>query len=228
VAKAHLRTHSMALTPGPSPVPPALDDARVAEILFIAYCTFGDNRLKRHVKALTERGDSVDVICLSGDQVDPAAKLRVIEIDGVKYRGNSPLRYAKAFLNFFIRATMIAAKHSFYKRYRFVIVRSLPDVTIFSGLVPKLRGSKVVLDMIDTMPELFRDRFGTRWRDSGARMLMMQERLSIAMADRVLAMNELQRRRLSFGGTQDRKLRIVMNTPDPAIFSHSERSPSDV
>jgi glycosyltransferase involved in cell wall biosynthesis len=102
-------------------------------------------------------------------------------------------------------------------------------VTVLSTTVAKLRGTKVVLDMIDTMPELFRDRFGLRWHDAGARLLMMQERLSIAMADRVMAMNDLQRQRLSSAGPRDKKLRTVMNTPDPAIFRRtSECQSSDL
>jgi hypothetical protein len=156
------------------------------------------------VKALLERGDSVDVICLAGHKLDAAAKLRVIELRRVKYRGNNLIRYAIAFLNFFIQATVIAAANSLHKWYRCVIIRSLPDVTVFSALVAKLRGTKVVLDMIDPMPELFRDRFGSQWRDSGARMLMIQERLSTAMADRVIATNELQRCRFSLGRKKDR------------------------
>jgi glycosyltransferase involved in cell wall biosynthesis len=202
----------------------------VAHILVIAYCTFGDNRIKRHVNALAERGDYVDVICLAGDRVDSAANFRVIEVHGArKYRGNKLLRYTASFLNFFFRATAIASIESVRKRYQYVIVRSLPDVTVLSATVAKLRGTKVVLDMIDTMPELFRDRFGLRWHDAGARLLMMQERLSIAMADRVIAMNDLQRQRLSSAGPRDKKLRTVMNTPDPAIFRRtSECQSSDL
>src|SRR5690349_2190805 len=68
--------------------------------------------------------------------------------------------------------------------------------------------------------------FGLRWHDAGARLLMMQERLSIAMADRVMAMNDLQRQRLSSAGPRDKKLRTVMNTPDPAIFRRTSECQS--
>src|SRR5262249_18809676 len=88
----------------------------------------------------------------------------------------------------------------------------------FSALPCRLFGSKLVLDVHDTMPELYLDKFAGRHGRIGARMLMFQERLSAWLADRVLAVHDLHADRLHRSGIPTRKLVVIANSPDPRIF----------
>ena len=82
----------------------------------------------------------------------------------------------------------------------------------------RLLGTKVILDVHDTMPELYRDKFGGHRGAIGARMLMIEERLSAAFAHRVLAVHEPHRQRLIQSGIEANKIHVVMNSPDSNIF----------
>jgi glycosyltransferase involved in cell wall biosynthesis len=68
------------------------------------------------------------------------------------------------------------------------------------------------------MPELYRDKFGGTRGAVGARLLMLEERLSSWWADRVLAVHDLHSERLQRAGVPARKIHVVMNAPDSSIF----------
>src|SRR5260370_35959713 len=109
----------------------------------------------------------------------------------------------------------------------------MPDAAILSALPCRLFGSKLVLDVHDTMPELYLDKFGGRQGRLGARMLMLQERLSARLADQVLAVHDLHAERLHQSGVPRAKLVVITNSPDPRIFpianhnGHSPRMPKE-
>ncbi len=186
--------------------------------LIIAYTEYRhDGRVKRHAEALAQRGDHVDVICL-----DPAGSLNGVNILGLgipRYRGASRRSYISNYVRFFVRATALAARMSVRRRYDLAIACTMPDAVVLCTLPLRLTGTKVILDVHDTMPELYRDKFGGRRGALGARLLMFEERLSAAFADRILAVHEPHRRRLVRSGIEQRKIHVVMNSPDSRIFN---------
>jgi len=191
----------------------------VARVLIIAYTTYAhDGRVKRQAEALSCRGDQVDVICLSSGPLSDTNGVTIVGIEIPRYRGASRTRYLRSYFNFFARAAALATRRSFSARYDLVIVCTMPDVAILSALPCRLFGSRIVLDIHDTMPELYQDKFqGGRGR-LGARLLMAGERLSAWMADRVLAVHDLHAARLRQAGIPAGKIVVVTNGPDPRIF----------
>jgi len=185
----------------------------------IAYTTYmHDGRVKRHAEALAERGDHVDVICLATDERPITNGVNVIGLPMPRYRGASKSAYLKSYTRFFSMATQRALRMSLKQRYDIVIVCTMPDAVIVCAILPKLLGSKVVLDVHDTMPELYRDKFGGARGAAGAKLLMLEERLSSWWADRVLAVHDLHRDRLEHAGVAADKIHVVMNSPDTRIF----------
>jgi glycosyltransferase involved in cell wall biosynthesis len=191
----------------------------VARFLMIAYTTYmHDGRVKRHAEALAERGDLVDVICLATDQQPITNGVNVIGLPMPRYRGASKSAYLRSYTRFFSMAARLAARMSMKQRYDVVIVCTMPDAVIVCAILPKFLGSKVVLDVHDTMPELYRDKFGGARGRAGAKLLMLEERLSSWWADRVLAVHDLHRDRLQKAGVPASKIHVVMNSPDTRIF----------
>jgi glycosyltransferase involved in cell wall biosynthesis len=191
----------------------------MARILIIAYTAYArDGRVKRQAEALTGRGDRVDAICLADGEVADTHGVNVIGILLPRYRGASKIDYLRSYLNFFSQAAALAIRRSLKERYDVVIACTMPDLAILSALPCRLFGSKLVLDVHDTMPELYLDKFGGRHGRFGARMLMLQERLSARLADRVLAVHDLHAERLHQSGVPQRKLVVIANSPDPRIF----------
>ena len=197
-------------------------------VLIIAYTTYiHDGRVKRHAEALAERGDEVDVICLATTPPVIASKVNVIGIRIPRYRGASRLSYIASYIRFFTRAAMLATRRTLAQRYDVVMVCTMPDAAVLCALLPKLLGSTVVLDVHDTMPELYQDKFPGRRGYIGARLLLLEERASALLADRVLAVHEPHQRRLERAGVAAGKIRTVMNVPDPRLFqwqSHGLRA----
>jgi glycosyltransferase involved in cell wall biosynthesis len=97
---------------------------------------------------------------------------------------------------------------------------------VFASLPAKLLGAKVVLDVHDTMPELWQSKFGVSEHNILVRLAKLQEWVSCWFADRVVAVHEPHRRLLHGRGVAPWKTAVVMNVPDPTVFgsvlSHSD------
>ena len=189
----------------------------MARALIIAYTTYiHDGRVKRHAEALAERGDHVDVISL--DQAGVLNRVNILGLGIRRYRGASRTSYVGNYVRFFARASAMALHMSISNRYDLAIACTMPDAAVLCAVPLRLLGTKVILDVHDTMPELYRDKFGGRRGACGAHILMIEERLSAACADRVLAVHEPHRQRLIQSGIQANKIHVVMNSPDSKIF----------
>jgi glycosyltransferase involved in cell wall biosynthesis len=192
----------------------------MARFLMIAYTTYmHDGRVKRHAEALAERGDHVDVVCLATEAQPITNGVNVIGLEMPRYRGESKSAYLRSYTRFFAMAAQRALTMSLKERYDAVIVCTMPDAVVVCAILPKLLGSKVVLDVHDTMPELFHDKFGGARGAAGAKLLMLEERISSWWADRVLAVHDLHRDRLQQAGVAAKKIHVVMNSPDTRIFN---------
>jgi glycosyltransferase involved in cell wall biosynthesis len=191
--------------------------------MMLGYLTYSiDARVKRQVKTLAAAGYAVDVICLA-DDIGQARDANLIGIKVPHYRGLSRWRYVRAYATFFIKAAWTAACLAIRHRYDVAIVCSMPDFIVACALGPKLRGATIVLDVHDPMPELYRVKFGRPAGCLGERLLMLEERVSAWMADRVLATHDLHLSRLVQAGIPRSKLRVVLNAPNPELFPYSDR-----
>jgi len=187
-------------------------------VLIIAYTNYAhDGRVRRNAEFLAARGDTVEVICLAGGEHPPAG-VRVHRLELARYRGASRLRYVKSYTGFFVQAARLAARLSREAPFDIAMACSMPDLAILAALPGKWRGAQLVLDVHDTMPELYRDKFGGARGAVGGKLLLWEERLSAWWADRVLAVHDLHKERLEQAGIPAAKIRVVTNTPDPRIF----------
>ena len=193
----------------------------MARTLIIAYTTYlHDARVRRHAEALAARGHNVDVISIAGGEPARLAGVNLIGIITPRYRGSSRTRYLLAYCGFFARAAVIAMRRSLKQSYDVAITCSIPDAAVLAALPCRLFGTRIVLDVHDTMPEIYRDKFGG-WRGTmGERLLRFEERASAALANHVLAVHEPHAERLVQAGIQSAKITVVTNGPDPSIFAH--------
>jgi glycosyltransferase involved in cell wall biosynthesis len=192
----------------------------MSRVLMIAYSTYiRDGRVKRHAEALADRGDHVDVICLWSDQLRSGNGVNLIGVKVPRYRGASRAAYIRSYLLFFAHAAVLAWRSSKSKRYDVAIVCSMPDAVIVCAAPLRFFGTRLILDVHDTMPELYLDKFPGRKGALGARVLKIEERTSASIANRVLVVHEPHRQRLQAAGIPREKIRVVLNSPDPKIFS---------
>ena len=99
-----------------------------------------------------------------------------------------------------------------------VQVHSLPDFLVFAALPLRLVGVPVLLDLHEAMPEFFRSRFPGASNPIVHRLLMLQERLSIAASTAVITVNPAMRDRLVRLGVPAAKAGVVVNSPSLGRF----------
>jgi glycosyltransferase involved in cell wall biosynthesis len=167
---------------------------------------------------LAARGDSVDAITLRSGHEGLHNGVNVIGLPVERYQGSQRVRYVASYVRFFSSAARLAYKLGRRNPYDVVITCTLPDTAVLSALPARLFGSRVILDVHDTMPELYEDKFGGWHGAMGAKMLMLLERVCAGFADRVFAVHHPHRLRLEESGIPSRKITVVMNSPQPGIF----------
>jgi glycosyltransferase involved in cell wall biosynthesis len=189
-----------------------------------------DPRVRREAEALVARGRPVDVISLRQPDDERDAVLngvRVTRLGVQRHQGAGLSVYLREYVSFLVRAGWAATTAQRRRRYAVVQVHSLPDFLVFAALPLKLVGVTVILDLHEAMPEFFKTRFPNVRSPFVRRALLLQERLSIAFADRVLSVNELMADRLLGLGVDQDKLTIVPNSPNLDLFdpaAHPQRT----
>jgi glycosyltransferase involved in cell wall biosynthesis len=184
-----------------------------------------DPRPRRAAEALANEGASVEVICLKETDDQPEHEVfngvEITRIPLKRSRGGK-LSYILQYGSFILLAGAILACRRFKRRYDLVHVHNIPDVLVFSALVPKLLGAKVILDLHDPMPELMMTIFGLSEKSYPVRFLKIFESWSIRFADVVVTTNEAFRKLFLSRGCPPQKISVVMNSPDEEIFQYRE------
>jgi glycosyltransferase involved in cell wall biosynthesis len=199
--------------------------ARICMIAFTHYPT--DSRVRREAEALSDRKDMVDVICLKGknkDSVKFMNGVRLLEVSVPRYRGSSALLYLIQYFIFFMISSIWLVFLHLKNRYQVIQVHTMPDFMVFTGLIPKLLGAKVILDVHDLMPELYQSKFGLRDNHWMIRFITWMERMSIKFADKAIAVHKPHLDTLTRHGNPEAKFIILLNLADPKLFYQPKKS----
>jgi glycosyltransferase involved in cell wall biosynthesis len=195
-----------------------LHGRRAAVLLFSHYPA--DPRPRRAAEALAARGVDIDLICLR-DGSEPAhqtyGRISVTRVPLKRHRGGR-VGYVGQYAAFLSLSFFYLASRSLRRRYDLVHVHNMPDVLIFSAMVPKLLGAKVILDLHDPMPELMQTIFNLPESSFSVVILKRLEQWSIRCADLVLTVNQACKNIYSSRSCQPHKIKVVINSPDDGIF----------
>jgi glycosyltransferase involved in cell wall biosynthesis/peptidoglycan/xylan/chitin deacetylase (PgdA/CDA1 family) len=199
--------------------PPRLQGKHSAVVLFSYYPA--DPRPRRAAETLAAEGVTCDLICLQGDPSEPrhevVNRINVTRIPLQRQRSGK-LRYIWQYLAFTAISFGYLTFRSMRRRYDFVHVHNMPDVLVFSALIPKLLGGKIVLDLHDPMPELMQTIYELPNDSAAVRGLKAMEKSSTRFADVVLTVNKACQRIYSSRSCPAEKITVVINSPDDRIF----------
>jgi len=192
---------------------------RAAVLLFSYYPS--DSRPRRATEALAAQGVDIDLICLRDNDRDPAhetyGSIHVTRVRLKRQRGGR-LAYIGQYAAFILVSFFYLGWKSLRRRYDLVHVHNMPDVLVFSAIVPKLLGAKVILDLHDPMPELMQTIFKLPEKSFSVMILKRLEKWSIRFADLVLTVNLACKKIYSSRSCQPRKIQVVINSPDDDVF----------
>jgi glycosyltransferase involved in cell wall biosynthesis len=186
----------------------------------VAYTTYAaDSRVRREAETLASHG--FRVVCLVNRIREEPSRfgldgVDVVELNVPKYRGKNPAAYIASYLRFLAAATAECARMGSRGRLHVIHAHNLPDFLVFAGLLPRLRGAKVVLDVHDSIPETYATKFSRG--AVGWRLLCLEEKFSAIVAHRVICVNHPQRDALVGRGIPAAKIFVSMNIADPRIF----------
>lgn len=178
-----------------------------------------DSRIQRQARALAERGDHVDCVCLGEE-----AELSVGEGSIALHRAaaDKPRGGARAYLEGNARFLAGAARRvnalDRDGRFDLIEIHNMPDALVFAAMRPKLRGVPLILNFHDTFPELFATLFDRRPSHPLVRLIRAEERISAAFADGHIFVTEEARELLRARGIEAKRSQVVMNTPDERVF----------
>lgn len=191
-----------------------------AAVLLFSYFP-ADPRPRRAAEALLAEGVNLEVICLQKDDSEARREkiggVEVFRIPVKRQRG-SKTRYFTQYSSFILRSFVRLTFRSLWRRYDFVHVHNMPDVLVFSALVPKALGAKIILDLHDPMPELMQTIFHLDESSLGVRCLKHLEKVSIGFADLAVTVNRACDRIFSSRSCSPEKITVVMNSPDDEVF----------
>jgi glycosyltransferase involved in cell wall biosynthesis len=99
-----------------------------------------------------------------------------------------------------------------------VQVNTMPDYLVFSSLLLRLAGVKVILHMHEPTPELFSSLFHKPRDRLLVGAIRLAERLSLAYADHVFTVTKEMRDNFGQRGANVKKITVILNVPDDRLF----------
>ena len=121
-----------------------------------------DNRVRRYAETLARRGDHVEVFSLKRAGQNSHETVQGVQVHRIQQRlrnENHALSYLLRTSLFLLRSMASISMRELRHHYDLVHVHNIPDTEVFSALLPKLRGAKIILDIHDLVPELFCSKF---------------------------------------------------------------------
>jgi glycosyltransferase involved in cell wall biosynthesis len=180
-----------------------------------------DPRVRREAEALVEAGWPVDVFALRRPGDPPSgilAGVQVRRLNVQRHQGAGVPTYLREYLSFLARSAWALAREHRRRHYALVQVHSLPDFLVVAALPLRAVGVPVILDLHEAMPEFFRSRFPRGSHATLHRLLLLQERLSIALSTVTITVNDALRDRLIELGLAPERVVVVSNSPSLARF----------
>ena len=179
-----------------------------------------DTREVKHATAILEAGYSIDVICLREKGQSATENLRgvnIIRIPMTHKRGGALGYILEYGLSFIIMSCVLLYRFIRY-RYKVIHVSTMPDFLVFTAIVPRMFGARVLLDLHEPTPELWLTKFGGR-KDFFYWLQVRMEQWSIWFADRCITVTETLRQRFGERGADVSKIAVVSNVCNSKVFS---------
>ena len=199
---------------------PRASSGRNVPVCVVRHNYYPDTHVRRDAEALAQAGYDVSVVALRRPGQPGRERLNGVDVHRlpVGHRRGSVLRYAWEYAAFALLAFLQVTLLHLRKRFRIVEVDNMPDALVFTALVPKLTGARVLFYIFDNMPELLTVTRSYSARHPAVRLLAFVERHSAGFADRVIVTQETARRLLERRGVAPEKLLVVLNCPDESVF----------
>jgi glycosyltransferase involved in cell wall biosynthesis len=184
-----------------------------------------DPLVLRNAESLVAAGYSVDVLCLRHEgelAFEVVGGVRVHRLP-LRSRRGGIIGYLLEYATFFILAFLEVTWLHFHQPFDVVAAVSMPDFLVFAGIIPRLMGSGLILQLFESMPELWAQKRSVPMTHWTIRFLKWQEKLSCAFADAVTCCHDMARAALTASNIPEDKITTILNVPDENVFKEYQR-----
>ncbi|MCH8034738.1 MAG: glycosyltransferase family 4 protein [Bacteroidetes bacterium] len=182
-----------------------------------------DPRIRRQAEALDEAGYEVDILCRnSGDQ---PSKEKFGNVTAYRImnapRQDSKIKYFMVSIIFLFVAFFRLVFLSIKRKYLVIQVHNLPDYLIFAGLLHKIFGAKLILDIHDPSVDLFDEKWPGKKNKILKYFVKKLEQYSCKVADHLITVTKTCKERLIERGTQPDKITVIFNSANESVFKYN-------
>ncbi|MEJ5200763.1 MAG: glycosyltransferase family 4 protein [Anaerolineales bacterium] len=182
-----------------------------------------DARVIQYVEGLVLSDISVDVVCVpekGAPHPQSNERIRVYPVPIKRMHGGLISLLVEYFLSLFFYSFWLIVLY-LKNQYKVIHVHNMPDFLVFSALIPRLLGARLILDIHDPMPEFYQSKYRARKEHILIPLLKLQERLSTALAHHVVTANPHFKGNLVSRGIPAEKVTVITNQPDPRVFDRT-------
>jgi glycosyltransferase involved in cell wall biosynthesis len=188
----------------------------------VAYAQYlCDARIKSYVRTIERRGGTVDVFVLkepgkTGHEQDQASTIFYLTR---KYQGRHALFYVFSYLVFSLMAFLKVSHRSLTVKYDAIHIHNMPNILVFTAILPRLRGAKVILDVHDLMTANYMAKFAVGADNFAVKCLVMEQKLAASFASHVLCADHSQKEYLeTVCEIPATKVSVILNLPSDDVF----------
>lgn len=152
-----------------------------------------DPRIRRYVNALLEHGYKVYVIAITDDinpKFERTGNLEIHRIN-IRKKRTSYARRVFEYIMFFVRALLKASYLYFKHKIKIYHTHNLPDFVVFTALIPKTFGAKLILDMHELTPEAMMMRENISEKSFIVKLSKFIEKISTKLADEHITIHDI-------------------------------------
>jgi glycosyltransferase involved in cell wall biosynthesis len=186
--------------------------------------------VRRDAEALVEHGYEVDIVCLRKKGQKRRESVRDVNIYRlpVEHHRRGIFRYLLEYSAFFGMVSLTLTWLSLKRRYRVVEVVSMPEILIFSTLLPKLLGAKIVMNVFDHTPETYAKIYKLAPDNIAIRLMRGVSKLCLRLSDHVITAEQIGQEIALSRGIPNSKVSVVLNVPDESVFHYPSTSSKKV
>lgn len=215
------------------PIRPRNPNRAKKRVAMLAYTFYdSDNRVRRYAESLARRGDAVDIIAL---RPEPGVSKGSVLPENINHFGlqrrvhneKNKFSYLLRLLRFCAVSGMFLARATFERRYDLIHVHNIPDFLVFAAIVPRIAGSRIILDIHDVVPEFYSSKFAAKGASATINALKKIERHSCRFADHVIISNHLWFDKITARSIESARCTPFVNHVDPGVFYRRARTRRD-
>jgi glycosyltransferase involved in cell wall biosynthesis len=201
------------------------------KVCMVAYAQYiSDARIKAYVRSIENTRGMVDLLVLKEDGkplMEVIGNSRVFYLTD-KYQGVNPVRYILSYLKFFFVCLFRLSWLFLKERYDAIHVHNMPNFIVYTAILPRLFGKKVILDVHDLMTANYIVKFGLDEESLLIRCLRLEQKVSSWFANRVLCADHMQKIYLQEKcSIPEEKILVFMNLPHKDLFKPVKRLKED-